>query len=162
MYKYYSQYDAANYTKATDSASVFGHNRVVRGITIHHWGDPALAYSFNGVISDLCNNRRNVSAHYVVQNREVACIVDPDDVAWHSGNAYGNATTVGIECHPRASKGDIATVVELVADLRFVYGDVMLYAHNYWQNTQCPGRYDVFQIDRDSYKVLKTKYGISF
>lgn len=162
MYKYETHRDSPNFTKSSDSVRIFGHKRMVTGITFHHWGDPALNPSFNGVVDRLCNPASRVSAHYVVETGRVSCLVDLKDVAWHAGNNIGNATTVGIEANPRASKGDIETAAELIADIRAHYGDITIYAHNYWVSTLCPGRYDVHYLDRRSYEILKSKHGIVF
>lgn len=155
-YNYDESHDSPNYTPASKSPAVFGQPRVIKGITIHHWGDPNLNPSFAGVRDYLCRQNGNTSAHFIASGtgRQVACIVAPGDVAWHSGNATGNATTIGIECDPRCRDEDYDVVAELVADLRSVYGDVLIYSHNMWSNTSCPGNYDIDRIDKLSY----TKY----
>lgn len=155
-YDYDTSHDSRNFTKAADSKAVFGKPRDVKGITIHWWGDPNTNPSFAGVRDYLCRANGNTSAHFVASgtNRQVACIVAPGDVAWHSGNATGNATTIGIECDPRCRDEDYDVVAELVADLRSVYGDVPIYSHNMWSSTSCPGNCDIDRIDKLSY----TKY----
>ena len=155
-YNYDESHDSPNYTPEASAKAVFGQPRVIKGITIHHWGDPKLNPSFAGVRDYLCRQNGNTSAHFVASGtgRQVACIVAPGDVAWHSGSATGNATTIGIECDPRCRDEDYDVVAELVADLRSVYGDVLIYSHNMWTNTSCPGNYDIDRIDKLSY----TKY----
>lgn len=110
-------------------------------ITIHWWNIPALAGTFEGTVKYLCRPDGNSSAHYVVEAGRVACIVDPDARAWHAGDAIGNDTSIGIECHPRMSPADLETVAELICDLRKFYGDLPLYPHSHWTQTQCPGTY---------------------
>jgi hypothetical protein len=83
----------------------------------------------------------------VVQDGLVACIVSPDDCAFHAGNAEGNSHSIGIECRPEATDGDYATIAELIRDLRAIYGDIPLRPHNYWYNTACPGDYDLARLD---------------
>lgn len=156
MYTYITDKDAKNYTPAADSPRVFALARKIEGITIHHWGDPAQNPTFDGIVNYLCNNTRQVSAHYVASgtDRKVACLVNPGDVAWHAGSAWGNARTIGIECDPRARDEDYDVVAELIADIRSAFGDVPLYWHSYFVQTACPGKYDVERLDRLSY----TKY----
>lgn len=155
-YNFDESHNSPNYTPKASSQAVFGRPRTIAGITIHHWGDPKQNPSFAGVRDYLCRKGGNTSAHFVASGtgRQVACIVSPEDVAWHSGSATGNATTIGIECDPRCRDEDYDVVAELVADLRSVYGDVLIYAHNMWSSTACPGNYDIDRIDRLSY----TKY----
>lgn len=155
-YFYDTTHNSPNYTPEASSTMVFGQPRVIKGITIHWWGDPATNPSFAGVRDYLCRQNGNTSAHLVVSgtDRQVACIVNYNDVAWHSGNATGNATTIGIECDPRCRDEDYDVIAEVVADIRSAYGDVPIYSHNMWSNTSCPGDYDINRIDQLSY----TKY----
>lgn len=158
MYKYETKYNSPAFTTAANCPAVFGRQRLVRGITIHHWDDPALAPTYDGTIAWLTRAGANSSIHYVAEAGRVACLVDVKDAAWHSGSAKGNAETVGIEMNPRASQGDYETAAELIADLRMVYGDITIYSHDYWFNTKCPGRWDVYKLDKMSYDVLWKKY----
>ncbi len=153
-YNYDVTHNSPNFTPAADAPRIFGQPRVIKGITIHYWGDPSLNPSFNGVRDYLCRQNGNTSATFVASgtNRQVACIVAPGDVAWHSGNSTGNATTIGIECDPRCRDEDYDVVAELVADIRSAYGDVPIYSHNMWTSTSCPGGYDIVRIDELSYK----------
>lgn len=151
MYNEITKFNSPNYTPASSSVAVFGRPRVITGITIHHWGDPALAPQFDSVVNYLCRPNGNTSAHAVVEANKVAWIVNDSDVAWHAGSAEGNTSTVGIELNPRASEADYKTAAELVGQMRYLYGDVMLYAHNYWQATQCPGAWDIYRLDKMSY-----------
>lgn len=158
-YEYITKFDSKNYTSAADTPRNYGMNRVVEGITIHHWGDPANNPQFQNVVDYLCRSGGNTSAHYVATGvgRKVACIVSPDDTAWHSGNAWGNARTIGIECDPQATAADIDVIAELVADIRSAYGDVPLYWHSYFVATICPGRYKgaiLEKIDKLSYEKV--------
>lgn len=157
-----TSHDSPNYTPGAQSRAVFGYDRVIQGITIHWWGNPANNPQFAGIRDYLCRSGGNTSAHYVATGtgRQVACIVAPQDVAWHSGNARGNAITIGIECDPRCRDEDYDVVAELVADIRSAYGDVPISSHNMWTATACPGNYDIDRIDRMSYtKVSHDAWG---
>lgn len=141
-----TEHTAANYTPGRPDG--------IESITIHWWGEPSqytAPNAFETVLSYLASpNPRQSSAHYVVEAGRVACIVDPDDRAWHAGDGIsgpGNGASIGIECHPRASDGDYATIAELIAELRSVYGNLPLVPHNRWTATACPGNYDLARLD---------------
>lgn len=145
-YVYVTEFTSRNYTPGP---------RVPKGITIHHWG--GMGQKFANVVSWLCQYRRpGTSAHYIAQgvdeNRNpdprVACIVDPEDIAWHAGDWAGNVSDIGIECRPEATDADYAVVALLVHRLRSVYGNLPLKPHSYWANTACPGRWDLTRLDK--------------
>lgn len=152
-YNYDTTHNSPNYTPEAQSPAVFGQPRVIKGITIHWWGDPSTNPSFEGVRDYLCRPNGDTSAHLVVtgDGRQVACIVNYNDVAWHAGNATGNATTIGIECDPRCRDEDYDVIAEVVADIRSAFGDVPIYSHRMWTQTTCPGNYDINRIDQLSY-----------
>src|SRR5574337_706936 len=140
----------------------------VQGITIHHWG-ASKTLDFYGIVKFLCSKRPSnpTSAHYVIQgrtqankpDRRVACIVDPDDTAYHAGNWQANLTEIGIECRPYPTDADYDVVAELVAKLWTVYGVVPLYPHRHWTSTECPGEYDVTRVKslaESKYRALTT------
>lgn len=145
-YEYITKYTSRNQTPAHQSKAVFGLDRKITAITIHHWG--SLGQKFQNVVNFLCTNHSPTSAHYVVEDGKVACIVAPANVAWHSGNARGNATTIGIELRPEATAGDYATAAQLIRELRDTYGELPLRPHKYWKNTACPGKWDLNKLDR--------------
>lgn len=145
-YALQEQYTSKNQVPGYQADSVWHHGaRKVSSITIHHWGNRG--QQFDTVRDFLCTNNTPTSAHYVVQDGLVACIVSPDDCAFHAGNAEGNSHSIGIECRPEATDGDYQTVAELIRDLRAIYGDIPLYPHNHWYNTACPGDYDLARLD---------------
>jgi N-acetylmuramoyl-L-alanine amidase len=139
---------SSNYYHAASVPAHYGRARTVDGITIHWWGDPAQHPTFENTVAYLCRAHGNTSAHFVVEDGRVAPIVDPHDAAWHTGSAVGNATTIGIECNPRGSDGDYATIAELIRNLRAQYGDLPLWPHRHWKATACPGTYDLARLDR--------------
>jgi N-acetylmuramoyl-L-alanine amidase len=133
--------DAVHITRAADCPNVFGgRERLVTGVTLHHWGNKGQDfYTVRGYLAS--DNDRESSAHFVLQEDLVSCIVSPDDVAWHAGNAEGNASTIGIECRPEMTEGDLATLESLIRYLESIYGDLAVYVHSEWINTSCPGNY---------------------
>lgn len=144
-YKYETSKTAKHFTNT---------QRTVKGITIHWWGSDGA--SFDGIVNWFCapTTTAQTSAHYVaqgadansVENRRVACIVDPDVIAWHAGDWNANVSNIGIECRPEARAVDYDVVAELVARLWMTYGVVPLYPHKHWTSTSCPGRWDVEKV----------------
>lgn len=134
-------YNSPNYTPASQVPQVYGGPRTIQGVTVHWWGNPAERPTFDGSASYLCRPNGNTSAHFVVEAGRVACLVSPANAAWHAGSAEGNRTTIGIECNPRMSEGDIQTLVELIAWIEDTYGPMKVYGHRDWHNTACPGTY---------------------
>ena len=145
MYEYITRYDSPNYTE--------GRPYGIACIVIHWWGDPATKPTFDGVIGTLCNPSRRASANYVAEAGRVACLVDPDNRSWASGdgvgvNSMGNDRGISIECNPRQSDGDYETIGELIRNIRAVYGDLPLRRHRDFAATVCPGNYDLARLDR--------------
>lgn len=136
---------AKGFTPAASVPQVFGRPRTIDGIVIHWWG--VTGQSHDGVVNFFVNGPGSTSAHFVVSAGRIHCLVNPADAAWHSGNAVGNATTIGIECRPEATDGDYETVAELVRYLRGQYGNLPLSPHRNWQSTACPGVWDLDRID---------------
>ena len=139
-----TQYDSPNFT--------VGRPYGIACIVIHWWGDPDEHPTFEGVISTLCSPSRGASANYVAEAGRVACLVDPDNRSWASGdginvNSMGNDRGISIECNPRQSDGDYQTIGELIANIRSVYGDLPLYRHRDFSATECPGTYDLARLD---------------
>jgi N-acetyl-anhydromuramyl-L-alanine amidase AmpD len=137
---------AKGYTPAALVPAAFGRKRTIDGIVIHHWG--VFGQRHDDVVKFFVSGPGATSAHFVVSAGRIDCLVSPQDAAWHSGNAVGNATTIGIECHPEATDADYATVAELVRYLRDQYGALPLSPHRQWNATACPGIWDLPRIDR--------------
>lgn len=137
---------AKGYTPAASVPSVFGRPRTIESITIHHWG--ALGQRHDDVVNFFVSGPGTTSAHFVVSAGRIDCIVSPEDAAWHTGTALGNATSIGIECHPEATPEDYQTVAELVKFLRDSHGNLPLIPHRNWSSTACPGVWDLNKIDQ--------------
>lgn len=142
-YKAETQFDSPNVT-------IGRQGRKISAIVIHHWGDDGQSHT--GVRNYLCRTNGGSSAHYVVSDGLVSCIVDPENTAWHAGDWEANLTTVGIECRPEMSDGDFETVATLIAELRSVYGDLPLRPHKQFMATACPGRWEA-QLGRLSQRA---------
>ena len=139
-YKYITKYTSPNQN---------ARNRKIAGITCHWWGTPT-GQNPEGIVSWLCDKRAGTSAHYVVSENTVWCIVDPDRRAWHAGNSKANHDQIGIELDPNMSRRAATekTAAALIADLRAVYGNLPLSPHRRWTSTQCPGNWDLGRLDR--------------
>lgn len=147
-YEYITSSSSPNFTRGANSAKVFGFSRRILGITIHHWGDPADGATFDSVVRYLCRKNGNTSAHYVIQAGKCSCIIAPENVAWHAGHAKGNATTLGLELNPRASEADYETAGEVIADIWRAYGKIPLFKHSDFKATKCPGRWNLYKLEK--------------
>lgn len=138
--------NAVNFTRQEDVPKVwYGYTGEKTGCTVHHWG--SMGQLFDDVVNYLASaNARGVSAQFVLQEDRVACIVNSWDSAWHAGHPEGNAKTIGIECRPEMTPGDLETLGSLIRYLEKEYGNLAIYIHKNWQNTACPGKYEA-EID---------------
>jgi len=145
-----------SYTEITNRTSpnkwVGGNS--IKGITIHHWGDPATNPTAEGVVNWLCNPASQVSAHFVITGtgRRVWQLVNDKDRAWHA--MAGNNSTLGLELDPRCRDEDYDVAAEVIADLWRYYGKLPLYPHKHWVNTACPGNYDIARLTREAERKL--------
>lgn len=129
-----STWNSPNYSAGRPSGVI--------GVTIHWWGLPEWKQSFNQVADYLSTARGNAStsAHYVVSDTRVACLVSPTDRAWHA--LEGNEQTVGLELDPNGGAGTLENACQIIAMLEEYFGKSLnVYPHNYWVSTQCPGHY---------------------
>ena len=140
---------AYTYVTKYTSPNQNARNRKIAGITIHWWGTPS-GQNPLGIVNWLCDKRAGTSAHYVVSEGTVWCIVDPDRRAWHAGNSRANHDQIGIELDPNMSRRAATekTAAALIADLRAVYGNLPLSPHRRWTSTACPGNWDLVRLDR--------------
>lgn len=122
------------------SRASFGHNGKPNSIVLHWWNSPDKAGTFEGTISWLCKPEAQVSAHYVISGKNIACIVSPDEAAWHSGTAKYNGCSIGIEIDPRLPAGTMESVYQLCYELEVTYGSMLFYGHkDVNPGTACPG-----------------------
>lgn len=138
VYQYLTQYNSYNYNGSA----------TIDAIVVHHWG--VTGQKFENVIAAL-SGTREASAHYVLEAGKVACIIAPGLRAWHvarndfqkvmPGIYDVNSHTIGIECRPECTEGDVETLCQLIADLWVDYGKVPIYGHLDFMATACPGRY---------------------
>lgn len=108
-------------------------------IVLHHWGGDNS--TLEGTVDWLCNPVSEVSAHDVATAEKVIHLLDYSIPAWHAGNRWHNEHSIGIECNPRCSDGDMQTVAELIADIWRQYGKLPIVGHKDIVSTACPGRW---------------------
>ena len=146
-------FNAVHYFTPQQCKQFYGMDRIVEYITIHHWGN--LGQNFDDVVNFLCSRRDNnpTSAHAVIMAGRAESIIDPDNAGFHSGNATGNARSIGLECRPEATEGDYLTVACYIVYLRSIYGNVPLRRHSDWFATACPGKWDLGKLDALAYKL---------
>ncbi len=117
----------------------------IETIMIHHWGEYYI--TFNGVVNWFSVWYSGVSAHYVVQNGIVTQMVREGDTAWHAGDFSQNTRSIGIECRPAKTAGDVNTVLELICDIWVRYGEIIpLCEHREYSSTYCPGEWDADEL----------------
>lgn len=130
------------------------------GITVHWWGDGTGASNHDNIVRYL-NGRgaagQAPTANYVLSDNKITECVNPDNVAWTSGN--GNATTIGIEAQPTLGAEGYKKYGWLVDQLEKRYGKTLkLYPHNYWMQTACPGTLSLDRVRQEADKWKRGEY----
>nr|WP_300339904.1 peptidoglycan recognition family protein [Actinomyces sp.] len=116
-----------------------GRSSALRGIIIHHWGADGQSHEQAVHTLRTRNAGGRVSAHYVVSAGRVTQLVSDQDTAYHCRGS--NAWSIGIECRPEMSAGDLETLARLVAAIWAEHGHLPLSGHRDHLPTACPGRY---------------------
>lgn len=110
------------------------------GIAVHWWNEPSRAGTHDQTVSYLTRQAAigNVSANYVVSNNKITLLVNPDDIAFASGN--GNASTISIEFDPRLNAEGYKRGGWLIKELEARYKKILhIWPHSRWVATSCPG-----------------------
>ena len=140
-------------SKYTNGASVGRGNPTE--ILIHHWGVDGQTH--DGVVSFFERESTGTSAHFVVSEGRIHCLVSTADVAWHAGDWAVNLRSIGIECRPEATDGDYKAVAWLIGWLREQFGNIPLAPHRKYAQTACPGRYDLARLVREASGTISTQ-----
>ena len=157
-YNFITQYDSPNHGGFGTQIAL-----PARRAVLHWWGSPS-GQNPQGIIDWLCNPASQVSAHAVVWQGNVACLVNYDEPSWANGNATANTTAITLECDPNDIDGTIPTIVDYLADLvrqGNLAEDFELTGHRDWYNTACPGDYysrlaEIRQAVRDDLAGITT------
>lgn len=130
------------------------------GVTVHWWGDGTGASNHDNIVNYLNGKGaagQAPTANYVLSDNKITMCVDPDNVAWTSGN--GNATTIGIETQPTLGAEGYKKWGWLLDQLEKRYGKTLkLYPHNYWMQTACPGTLSLDRIRQEADKWKRGEY----
>lgn len=156
-YNYVTNRDARNFTPGPQVPAVFGFPRTITNITLHWWGKPEWRQTWEQVMWFFCDNPNvGTSAHEVISDGIVGCIVDHSNAAWANGNSKGNAQSITLECNPRMSLGDKTTVAQRIADIWRMHGRIIpLTEHRDWFATECSGTWDKNEITRMAMAAYK-------
>lgn len=126
-----------------------------------HW----TAGSFNGSVATLQNPSKQASAHYVIEEDNIAQLVSEDNTAWHCGNSWYNWRSisyemVGWEGHP-PTRGTLDTTAQLMADAsrRYLGGAKLVLGENVMLHkmvyaTSCPGPSDISYLLKKANEIL--------
>lgn len=115
---------------------------VPTSITIHSTGNP-LSTSQNEA-DNVCYNDpyKQVSFHFVVDDKEAIQVLPTNEVAWHAGdgfNGQGNRTSLGVEiCEGGDRALSLHNALELVHNLMTELSISKVVQHKYWSGKICP------------------------
>lgn len=130
-------------------------------IVIHHNATTNKNVAIN---TWLASGAAQTSAHYEVADNEIIGIVGEGTTAWHSGDYYMNARSIGIE-HKNATGAPTWTISEatytssakLVADICKRYGfapdATHVIPHSQVHSTACPGGIDMNKLRSMAMKI---------
>lgn len=116
------------------------------GVTVHWWNTPTAVKDSDH--DNICNyilgkaSRGQGSVNYVLSNKKITMLVNPDNVAWASQS--GNPTTVSVEFSPHLNAEGYKKAGWLINELfnpkdgRYKKAP-RLWKHSNWNQTQCPG-----------------------
>lgn len=128
----------------------------VKSITIHETANPAEGADAAMHRDYAQRNDRNVSYHWVVDDKEAIQVIPDTEIAWHSGTAEGNRTSLSIEICENRDGDPVARyehAVWLSAYLLHKHGlgTEELVTHKHWSGKDCPRHllnvWDTFKKD---------------
>lgn len=112
-------------------------------ITIHSTGNPD-STAQNEADYVCYNSDRQASFHYVCDDKQIICVLPPDEVAWHAGdgrNGTGNTKSIAIEiCESGDRKKAVMNTVKLTKFLMDEHNIPIdhVVQHNKWSGKNCP------------------------
>lgn len=110
-------------------------------ITVHNTGNPSSTAmnERNWLVNP--DNDRSASFHIVIDEKQAVECIPLDEVAYHSGTAEGNSTSIGIEiCESGNYKQTEQNAVELIAKMLVErgWGIDRVRTHKSWSGKECP------------------------
>ena len=123
------------------------------GVTVHWWGGGEGADKHDALVNYFLSQAQqgNKSVNYVVSDKKITKMVEPDNVAWASQG--GNPTTVSIEFQPTLTAEGYKKGGWLIwqLELRYKKG-LKLYKHSNWVATACPGTINLTKLRAEADK----------
>lgn len=135
------------------------------GVTVHWWNSPDKVKDsdHDNIVNYIAGkaSRGQGSVNYVISNKKITLMVNPDNVAWASQS--GNPTTVSIECSPHLNAEGYKKVGwvcnELFNKTNGRYRKALrLWRHSDWFSTACPGTIDLKRIKVEADKWASGAY----
>lgn len=125
------------------------------GITVHWWNSPsAVKDSDHDNIVNYIRGKASAgtgSVNYVLSNKKITLLVQPENVAWAS--QAGNPTTISVEFSPHLNAEGYKKAGWLIYQLEKRFGKKLaLYKHSQWFKTACPGTLDLNRMRREADK----------
>ncbi|SDK70177.1 peptidoglycan recognition protein family protein [Natronincola ferrireducens] len=124
-----------------DSPNRPGTSSDIQWITVHNTANP----------NSTAQNERDyvawrpdkASFHYAVDDKEAIAIIPEEEIAWHTGTAEGNRTSIGIEIcesgdQEKTYKHAVGFIAKLLNDRN--WGADRLRTHKSWSGKECPRR----------------------
>lgn len=123
------------------------------GVTWHWWNSPDLVEDsdHDNIVNYILGKaqRGDGSVNYVLSNKKITMLVNPDNVAWASQS--GNPTTISVELSPHLNAEGYKKAGWLFNELEGRYGKGLKhYKHSDWFSTACPGTINVELIKKEA------------
>ncbi len=147
-YEYISDHIPISYNKRP------GDSMIPTSITIHSTANPGS--SARNERDYLGRSVRYASYHIVVDDTVAIEAIPLNEIAYHSGDAAVNMTSLSIEiCILVAESRRLENAIELTSRLMNDYGFNIdqLYKHNDWTNTSCPSIFLNSDIREEDYQT---------
>lgn len=125
------------------------------GVTWHWWNTPDKVKDsdHDNIVNYILGKSRRAqgSVNYVLSNKKITLLVNPDDVAWTSQS--GNPTTVSVELSPHLNAEGYKKAGWLFDQLEGRYDKTLKhYKHSDWWKTACPGTISISRIKAEAKK----------
>ena len=125
------------------------------GVTWHWWNTPSAVKDsdHDNIVNYILGkaSRGTGSVNYVLSNKKITLLVNPDDVAWASQR--GNPTTISVELSPHLNAEGYKKAGWLFNELEGRYKKKLNhFKHSFWYKTACPGSISIDKIKEEATK----------
>ena len=115
-------------------------------IVLHWTANKHKNADWDNTVSYFEQTDRSASVHYVADYNEVGQCVDEEDIAWHTGDRWGNKVSLGIEmCANFKTKSDsmklFYNMLPLLSDLHARYPKAIVVRHHDFEKKKRWGIY---------------------